>query len=66
MKITCNGSELELSEGTVLMDFLLENGYRPQIIAVELNYAIVPSEEYAGTTLKEGDNLEVVSFMGGG
>ena len=66
MTIRYNGSEISLSEGQMLADFLQQNGYRPEIIAVELNRAIVPKDRYASTELKEGDELEVVSFMGGG
>ena len=52
--------------GTRLGDFLRVKGYRPQIIAVEINLAIVPKSDYETVVLKEGDTLEVVSFMGGG
>lgn len=66
MKIRYNGEETVLEDGLVLADFLQRNGYRSEIIAVELNYSIVPKDSYASTVLKEGDELEVVSFMGGG
>ena len=66
MKIRYNGTETALPDGLVLADFLQQNGYRPEIIAVELNYSIIPKDSYASTLLKEGDELEVVSFMGGG
>jgi sulfur carrier protein len=35
-------------------------------VAVELNRTIVPRSEYATTTLREGDAVEIVSFIGGG
>lgn len=35
-------------------------------IAVELNLKIVPKSEYASTALNDGDQLEIVHFVGGG
>ena len=35
-------------------------------IAVELNEDIVPKQTYEETILKNGDVVEVVSFVGGG
>lgn len=35
-------------------------------VAVEVNLAIVPRSLYGETQLKEGDRVEVVSFIGGG
>ena len=42
------------------------NGYRPELIAVEVNLAIIPKNAYSTTELSEGDVVEIVSFMGGG
>ena len=66
MTLTINGNKAELEDGMLLTDYLRENGYRPEIIAVELNLQIVPKASYDSVVLKEGDSLEVVSFMGGG
>jgi sulfur carrier protein len=33
---------------------------------VELNLEIVPKSQYDSTILKDGDSVEVVSFVGGG
>jgi thiamine biosynthesis protein ThiS len=66
MNITLNGEKKEVpGELTVcgLLEFLK---IRHQRVAVELNMEIVKKDKYAATAIKEGDNLEVVSFMGGG
>ncbi len=63
--VTINGEALNL-EGTILADYLKDAGYDLTRIAVEKNGEIVPKAEYAETILKEGDRLEVVSFVGGG
>jgi sulfur carrier protein len=39
---------------------------KPTRIAVELNREIVPKAEYARVTLREGDELELINFVGGG
>jgi sulfur carrier protein len=41
-------------------------GMKADRVAVELNRDIVPRDRWAETTLKEGDHLEVVHFVGGG
>lgn len=66
MTITYNGDRTQLPDGTGLPEFLESNGYRPEIIAVEINLAIIPKDKYAETILHDGDTVEVVSFMGGG
>ena len=49
------------------MKNILENlGLDVTRIAVELNKEIVRKSEYSETILKDGDTLEIVSFVGGG
>jgi len=39
---------------------------KPGRIAAELNREIVPKADYAKVTLCEGDELELINFVGGG
>lgn len=64
--ITVNGREIPLKHPLTVAEYLEENHYQINRIAVELNYEILPKSTYASTTLKDGDTLEVVSFVGGG
>ena len=48
---------------TTLIDVLK---MKPTRIAAELNGAIVPKADYAKITLREGDELELINFVGGG
>lgn len=64
--ITVNGKEIPWTENLSVADFLDANGYKINRIAVELNYKILPKSQYSATLLKEGDVMEVVSFVGGG
>ena len=64
--ITVNGKEVKDLEEQTVADYLEENGYRMNRIAVELNGGILPKYEYSETRLKDGDSMEIVTFVGGG
>ena len=69
MKIKVNGEEIkiELDQENVLLSTALNYmGYKPNTIVVELNNLIVNSIKWEKVKLKEGDNLEIVSIVGGG
>lgn len=61
-----NGKEEFLSQPTPLLDFLRERGCRPETVAVEIGGSIVPKAQFASTTLMADDEVEIVSFVGGG
>ena len=61
-----NGQEYALTKVMSLQELLEEQGYRSNLIAVELNGAIVKRSEYVSTMLTAADRLEIVSFVGGG
>ena len=64
--ITVNGIQKELSGEIGLLAYLGQEGYKPEQIAIELNEAILPKEQYGTTVLKDGDVMEILTFMGGG
>jgi len=66
LKITVNGSSVQISDGANITDLLRNLDLNREMVAVELNAQIVPKSEYPGRTLKEGDVLEIVHFVGGG
>ncbi len=63
--VKVNGIQLDLA-GQMLLDYLRAAQYDTGRIAVERNGELVPKSQYAETVLKDGDTLEVVSFVGGG
>ena len=66
MKLTVNGKTTE-TEAPVLGEFLAEQHVKsPDQVSIELNGRILRREEYGGTTLSEGDQVEFFYFMGGG
>ena len=62
----CNLLKKELQGVFSVKEYLEQNGYVISQIAVELNEEILPKTEYVSTVLKDGDVMEIVSFMGGG
>ena len=64
--ITINGKSIGLSENITVSEYLKQNQYRPERIAIELNGNILPKSAYDSTVLKDEDVMEIVSFVGGG
>lgn len=57
--------ELEQSE-IVLADLVRELSLAPQRIAVEVNKQIVRRNDWEHTSIRDGDRIEIVHFVGGG
>lgn len=64
--ITVNGKQIQLTSEMSDADYLEQNNYQINRIAVEMNEEILPKYSYSETMLKDGDRLEVVTFVGGG
>ena len=64
--ITVNGVEKTLEKPLSVTEYLETNKYVPVQVAIELNDKILARELYGTTILKEGDVMEIVSFLGGG
>ena len=60
MCMRVNGKEIPLKKPQTLQEFLLEQGYRLALIAVEHNDVIVPKADYATVLLSDSDVIEVV------
>lgn len=66
MKLVINGEERTFYSAGTLAGLVEELGMKQDRVAVELNRNIVPREQWAETSLVEGDRLEIVHFVGGG
>lgn len=64
--IKVNGEVAENIAGQNVTQYLTESGYDLKRLAVELNGDILPKAQYESTLLQDGDNVEIVSFVGGG
>ena len=63
--VKINGVEQDVA-GKTVAEYLAGTDYVLSRIAVERNGEIVPKAKYSETVLADGDNVEVVSFVGGG
>lgn len=61
-----NGQVRPLEEPVSLLSYLTALGCDPAKVAVERNGQIVPKAQFACVILTDTDELEVVSFVGGG
>ena len=66
MKITVNGEPLEITGPIALPALLAHLHIDPRRVAVEHNLAIVKKDRYDSTTVSDGDQIEIVNFVGGG
>ncbi len=66
MKIKLNGKEYELEREMTVSDLLKKLDIHPQSVAVEVNLNIIKKQYYDKTVIKDGDQVEIVSFVGGG
>jgi sulfur carrier protein len=65
MKIQLNG-EAYSTEARTITELLKENDIVPERVAIELNLKIIKKDRYNDTEIRDGDEIEVVSFVGGG
>ncbi len=65
MTVQINGKPVQLAEGSTLASVLAERKLTPEKVAIELNRRLVRAEKYE-TPLKDGDEIEIVTFVGGG
>ena len=64
--ISLNGEGRQVPEGSTVADLLRALKLEGARVAVERNKRIVPSAARAEERLAEGDQLEIVTFVGGG
>jgi sulfur carrier protein len=65
MQIMVNGKQ-EHSDACSIEQMVLRKGLKPEALVVEYNHMVIPQEQWARIALKEGDKVELLSFVGGG
>jgi thiamine biosynthesis protein ThiS len=65
MTITVNGQEREIPGELTIAGLIAEHKLTPDKVAIELNRCLLRREKY-DTPLKNGDAVEIVTFVGGG
>lgn len=64
--IRLNGEERPWPEAMTVAQLLEQLEIDTRMVAVEHNRSVVKRAQYAATTINEGDEVEIVSFVGGG
>lgn len=65
MELFVNGIK-ETGEPCTIAELVARKGLAPGALVVELNQQIIKQEQWPITQLKDGDRLELLSFVGGG
>lgn len=66
MYIILNGTRTELPEEQGLLTLVRSAAFLPDTIVVEVNGNIIEKARYDQVVLKNKDQVEIVSFVGGG
>lgn len=66
ISITVNGQSRTAQAGASIVDLLRDLGLESGRVAVERNREILPRSSWLETVLAEGDQFEIVHFVGGG
>ncbi len=66
MILKINGKEHNVQKQNSLIELIDSKRLNHDKIVIEHNYNIIPKERWKEIILNEGDNIEIVSFVGGG
>ena len=64
--VRINGEHKRVAEATTLAEMINSLGLDPARVAVERNLEIVPRSTFASVCVEDGDDYEIVHFVGGG
>ena len=66
LSIKVNGEHRRVPAGTSIAGLVSEIGFDPGRVAVERNLEIVPRSTLGDVAVEDGDDYEIVHFVGGG
>jgi thiazole synthase len=66
LSIRINGEHRRVPDGTSVEEMVNLLGLDPLRVAVERNLAIVPRSTFGQICVEDGDDYEIVHFVGGG
>ena len=64
--ITLNGDPYATDGPLTIAALLARLDIDPRRVAVERNFVIVKRDQYVATEINDGDEIEIVNFVGGG
>ena len=66
MELLVNGPPRTVPDALTVAGLLDELSLHRSRVAVEVNQDVVPRKTFDGATLRDGDRIEIVTFVGGG
>lgn len=66
MRIRVNGDPVELPAEVTILQLLEQLHIDSRLVAVEHNLSIIKRARYESTLIADGDQVEIVNFVGGG
>jgi thiamine biosynthesis protein ThiS len=66
IQVSVNGESLLVPAGSTVADLLTQLALDKRRVAVEHTRRVVPRAEHASQQLNHGDQVEIVTFVGGG
>jgi len=66
MTIILNGDPVEVAGPLTVTTLLAQLGVDPRRVAVEHNLSVIKRALYDSTQIADGDQVEIVNFVGGG
>ncbi|WP_187646834.1 sulfur carrier protein ThiS [Nitrosophilus labii] len=66
MKVTINGEEKNFLESKTLQEILKELKVEDKVMAIAVNMEIVKKDKWREFVPKEGDKIEMLTFVAGG
>jgi sulfur carrier protein len=66
ISISLNGEPHSAPDGQTILELLRALGIEPERVAIELDRRILKQPRWAETALRDGAQVEIVQFVGGG
>jgi thiamine biosynthesis protein ThiS len=66
LTITLNGDAHTVAGPLTIAGLLAQLEIDPRGVAIERNFVVIKRDAYATTAIEEGDQIEIVNFVGGG
>lgn len=63
--VLINGESIS-AEGISILDYLKKLGKDPAHVAIMVNGEILPKAQYESCVMREGNEVEIIGFVGGG
>lgn len=66
MKVTINGKQTEVADGSSIPDLIAILDYPERGVAVAVDGEVVPSRRWHGVALRDGSRVEILRAVQGG